>query len=177
MKSIALFYILVSLGFLLPISNANMLPKYQKQIIIVDRYSKIESIPQLLKAYRGKPVLLDLWATWCEPCLETFKTSATTDSFLLKKGIALVYISLDPDSLDQKWRETIQQYHLFGNHIRANKALKDALSLLIWGSKDVYSIPHYMLYSKTGSLLTNDVPEPSKKVIFENYVKRQLANQ
>lgn len=128
---------------------------------IINNYSGINSIRQLLEPFNGKAVLIDLWATWCEPCLEEFKFSDSLHLYLHKKGIEMVYISFDKEELDEKWRYTINNNRLLGSHIRANKTLQNALTTLVWGSKDAYSIPHFVLFDKNGEVLDRNVPEPS----------------
>ncbi|USI74342.1 TlpA family protein disulfide reductase [Sphingomonas morindae] len=50
--------------------------------------------PATLGAYRGKPVLLNLWATWCGPCI---KELPTLDALAAHApgGLAVVAISQD----------------------------------------------------------------------------------
>jgi thiol-disulfide isomerase/thioredoxin len=48
-----------------------------------------------LASYRGKPVLLDFWATWCAPCVAAMPEMAKIYQETNKKG--LVFISVDKD--------------------------------------------------------------------------------
>lgn len=57
-----------------------------------------------LAAFKGKPVLLNLWATWCIPCR---KEMPTLDTLAGWKGDALPVITL---SQDFKGREEVDPY-------------------------------------------------------------------
>lgn len=50
--------------------------------------------PVTLAAYRGKPVLLNLWATWCAPCV---KEMPTLDALAARDGAKLQVIALSQD--------------------------------------------------------------------------------
>ena len=63
------------------------------------------SLPQLngdplqLSAYRGKIVLLDFWATWCDPCREEIPHFVELQTKYGHKGLQIIGISMD-DTLD-----------------------------------------------------------------------------
>lgn len=71
----------------------------------VDRSHKGEAAPTIaftdaagkkttLADFKGKPVLLNLWATWCAPCI---KEMPTLDALAGKAGDALVVLPLSQD--------------------------------------------------------------------------------
>lgn len=49
-----------------------------------------KSVP--LSSYRGKPVLLDFWATWCKPCIESLPKLAQLAKEAAPKGIVLLSV-------------------------------------------------------------------------------------
>ena len=51
--------------------------------------------PTSLAALRGKPVLLNLWATWCGPCV---KELPTLDALAARGGVRVVALSQDLDA-------------------------------------------------------------------------------
>ena len=50
-----------------------------------------------LSDYRGKVVLLDFWATWCEPCQVEIPWFIEFEQTLKGKGFAVVGVSMDED--------------------------------------------------------------------------------
>jgi len=53
-----------------------------------------------LSSYRGKPVLLDLWATWCGPCLASLPALSRIYMDSRSKGVAVVTIDQNNDAVD-----------------------------------------------------------------------------
>ena len=49
----------------------------------------------MIDSFRGKPILIDLWATWCSPCVEALPKLKQIYQDAKDKG--LVFISLDRD--------------------------------------------------------------------------------
>lgn len=51
--------------------------------------------PTDLSAYKGKPLIVNLWATWCGPCVTEMPSLAKLSAYLKDKGVAVVAISED----------------------------------------------------------------------------------
>jgi thiol-disulfide isomerase/thioredoxin len=51
-----------------------------------------------VEALKGQVVLVNLWATWCEPCREEFPVFVTLDAELRSRGLAVLSVSLDASS-------------------------------------------------------------------------------
>lgn len=50
-----------------------------------------------LSKYRGNIVILDFWATWCDPCLEAFPKVKNMYNKFKDKGVQFIGINLDDD--------------------------------------------------------------------------------
>ena len=56
-----------------------------------------------LKQYRGKIVLLDFWASWCDPCKQSFSWMNKMQERYGKDGFQIVAINLDESSEDAEY--------------------------------------------------------------------------
>lgn len=54
-----------------------------------------EEFARALERHRGKPVLVDFWATWCTGCMERFPGTVALHRRLAKRGLVTVSVSLD----------------------------------------------------------------------------------
>jgi len=53
---------------------------------------------QVLAKYRGKPLLVTFWATWCEPCRDEFPMIVELTKQYSAQGLAVFGVSLDDDA-------------------------------------------------------------------------------
>lgn len=63
-----------------------------------------EGHTQRLADYRGKPVILHFWATWCPPCREEMPSMQRAHEALKADGIAVIAVNVGEDL------ETIDQF-------------------------------------------------------------------
>lgn len=74
------------------------------------------SLPQLdgqtlqLSSYRGKVVLLDFWATWCDPCREETPYLVQLQQKYGERGLQIIGISMDDGP--EPVRGFYQQFHM-----------------------------------------------------------------
>lgn len=54
-----------------------------------------EALIALLKRESDKPLLVNFWATWCDPCREEFPDLVKIDADYRKQGLDFVTVSLD----------------------------------------------------------------------------------
>jgi thiol-disulfide isomerase/thioredoxin len=54
-----------------------------------------EGLLRLLKRESPRPLLVNFWATWCDPCRDEFPDLVKIDAAYRSKGLDLVAISLD----------------------------------------------------------------------------------
>ena len=94
-----------------------------------------------LKDYRGKPVLVNLWATWCAPCIEEMPT---LDALAARDGdLQVLAISQDLDG-----REKVQAFFEHGQFATLEPYLDPDMALMM--ELKVDTLPTTILYDAEG---------------------------
>ncbi|MEM6800317.1 MAG: TlpA disulfide reductase family protein [Bacteroidota bacterium] len=123
-----------------------------------------------LESFRGKYVYIDVWATWCGPCLaEMPALKEIEEAYHENEEIVFLGVSIDQQAAKDKWLKMIADKGIGGVQLLADKDWKSSIvkDYLIEG------IPKYVLVDKEGNILDREAPRPSNpelKEILEDLV-------
>jgi thiol-disulfide isomerase/thioredoxin len=115
---------------------------------------------QLLERTKGRVLYVDLWASWCGPCLAEIPASTTLQRALRGQPIQFVYISLDRDSAN--WHHALTTHHLL--QPGTQHYLLDPESTLA-KYFNAPPIPRYLLLDKQGQVVSLDAARPSSTLL------------
>jgi peroxiredoxin len=65
-----------------------------------------------LAGFRGKTVLLNVWATWCHPCREEIPELQAIHERYKSRGLELVGVSIDADGNDEAIRQFMSDFRM-----------------------------------------------------------------
>lgn len=69
-----------------------------------------QGFTQLLAKYRGKPLLVNFWATWCEPCRDEYPMLNELAQQYASQGLQIVGITLDDEGEMIMVRRFLKRY-------------------------------------------------------------------
>ncbi|TSD64847.1 TlpA family protein disulfide reductase [Inquilinus sp. KBS0705] len=135
-----------------------------KEIQIADGYNKMTSIYQAISKFKGKVVYLDIWGTWCGPCKQEIKYNPALKQYFKGKDVAFVYLDMDDDEKDGKWRDFIKVNGMTGLHLRKSRSdIQPFWDELMPKGDDTRYYPMYFIFDKTGKLVQPNAKRPSDK--------------
>lgn len=117
----------------------------------------------LIADYKGKPLLVDFWATWCGPCKAAMKTILPLKEELKGKA-GFIYIT-GPSSPRHTWEMTIPDIH--GDHYYVTAEQYETLLKQF----ESQGIPTYVIVDKNGNVVTKHIGYPGNEVIKEELMK------
>jgi len=119
-----------------------------------------------LADYKGKVIYLDIWATWCGPCIKEFPSSRRLSQKLQGEDVKFVYLSVDSDA--EKWRAFLDKnWELKGIHLIEKNGIS------VRGKLGINGIPRYMLIDKNGVVNSSHAAGPSSDKA-ENMIRALL---
>ncbi len=74
--------------------------------------SKTDGSLKTLSDYRGKVIVLNIWATWCEQCRREMPSMEAVHRDFKDRGLAVVAVSVDGPDMDAAIREFVTSYEL-----------------------------------------------------------------
>lgn len=114
-----------------------------------------------LRKFKGKYVYIDLWATWCGPCIQEIPSLQQLEKDY--EGSNIVFLSLSLDKADdfEKWRKFLTDYPLSGHQYwlsaENNKMLTQHFN--------VKQIPRFILLDEELKVVDANAPRPSSPEI------------
>jgi thiol-disulfide isomerase/thioredoxin len=123
-----------------------------------------------MKDFKGKVIVIDVWATWCGPCKgEMPFMKEIEEEYKNNNEIVFMAISVDKAKDKQKWVDYIRKENLRGVH------LLDNVGLAFANKHQINAIPRFMLIDKRGNWVEVRCPRPSSKVDLKRYLDKALG--
>jgi peroxiredoxin len=113
---------------------------------------------------QGKVVLLDFWATWCEPCREALPHIQNVAKKFQGQPLVILSVSLDTD--EQKWKEFITKNEMTWPQYRDGGFTGPIAKMFA-----VHAIPHTFTIDADGVLQEEHIGDAS----IEGKLKKLLA--
>ena len=120
-----------------------------------------------LKDLKGKVIYIDVWSTWCAPCIEEIPFAKKLQGrFEGNNEVQFVNISIDRDK--EAWKNFLLSDKSWkGLHLHLQKKEKD----MFWKNYKMFGVPTYMLIDQTGRIINAKALRPA-----EEGIELQLRN-
>ena len=103
-----------------------------------------------LYMFKGKYVLIDVWATWCGPCRAEIPHLKEAYKEYSNKGVAFFSVSIDKD--DAAWRKAMKEENMPWAQAQAPKAGKDVMKQYQFSG-----IPYILVLDKEGKIVAKNL--------------------
>jgi len=133
----------------------------------------VQGYQKLVQQYKGKPLLINFWATWCEPCRDEYPLLNELAKQYAPQGLKVVGVSLDQDGDMILMRRFLARYKPVFPNYRKKKGEEDAFSRAVmpgWNG----SLPASVFFAKDGTQAGHLIGAGNRET-FEAAIKALLS--
>lgn len=134
--------------------------KGSKSILLAADGKSEFKLEKVLAQHRGKLILIDLWASWCVPCLKEMPYLTQLRKKYPEDKIIFLPISLDKQI--SSWRETMNRMSMPKNN---TYLLLNASKTSFYKQYNINEIPRYLLFDKDGEIINENTAAPSETAL------------
>ncbi len=120
-------------------------------------YENINGGKTSLESLKGKFVYIDVWATWCGPCIAEIPALKDLEKEYHGKNIEFVSISIDDKKDHEEWEKMVANKELKGIQLFADNDWKSDFVK----NYAIDGIPRFILIDTEGKIVNADAPRPS----------------
>ena len=148
-------------------SYATIMPGVQAPDVA---FKDAEGKKYTISDFKGKVIVIDVWATWCGSCLKNMpKFMEFINSFKENKDVVFFTVSTDSDELREKWLAAIEKHKMGG---MLNLTPERNSTPQFEEKYFVSSVPRYIVIDKEGKIVSAFAPKPGKEL--EKIIKELL---
>jgi thiol-disulfide isomerase/thioredoxin len=119
---------------------------------------------KIKEKHKGKVVYVDVWATWCGPCISEFSYLKELKSQPLED---VVFVYLCAQSSEEAFTTMVKKYELTGDNYFLNATQYQAFDMEV----EVSGFPTYLVITKEGKLVREGINRPSSGQALVNQLK------
>jgi len=116
-----------------------------------------------LSDFKGKVVVVDVWATWCGPCKGEIPSLQKLEEEMKGQDVVFISYSIDDMKDHDKWIKFVADEKLGGVQIMGDLAWKSGICL----NYKINAIPRFMVFNKQNQIVSIDAPRPSTPALKE----------
>lgn len=117
------------------------------------------TLGKVIQQYKGKKVLIDVWASWCADCIRGLpRVKELQQAF---PDVVFLFLSVDKKNI--AWKRGIQRFKIEGEHYLVENGFDSELGDFL----NLNWIPRYVVLDETGSIRLFKATKSSDKAILE----------
>ncbi len=129
---------------------------------------------KLLQQYHGKAVLVNFWATWCEPCRDEYPLLNELAKQYAPQGLQIIGVSMDDDGDLILMRRFLARYKPVFPNYRKKGGVESAFTQSVMAGWSGV-LPATFFYAKDGRQVGHQLGE-GKRDTFEAAIRALLAS-
>jgi len=114
-------------------------------------------ISPIIKKYQGKVLYIDIWATWCAPCIAEMKNARALREKFKETDVKFIYICISSPN-KSRWLDLIAENKIEGENYFLSIEQSDAINKAL----RLKGLPHHIIVDKTGKIINDEAPAADK---------------
>lgn len=134
---------------------------------VFNNYENYKGGTTSLSDLKGKYVYIDVWASWCKPCINEIPSLKLLESEFHGKNIEFVSISVDKENAHDAWSQMVKDMDLKGIQLFADNNFESEFIT----AYEINAIPRFILLDPEGNIVSADADRPSNPKLKELFIE------